>query len=106
MYLLESPRSGDSNKYTKRMIYKKKCSKVSVTDALDRSISSFFITANSVLRQKTLVTNSVIIRRVRCRWFDDMRFFVLFLQNFSQITKRVKWKKCVQKRLFFLVLFS
>ena len=37
MYLLESPRRGDSNKYTKRMIYKKKCSKVSVTctDALD-----------------------------------------------------------------------
>ena len=35
MYLLESPRSGDSNKYTKHIIYKKNCSKVSVTDALD-----------------------------------------------------------------------
>ena len=37
MYLLESPRRGDSNKYTKHMIYKRKCSKVSVTDALDGS---------------------------------------------------------------------
>ena len=30
-----SPRRGDSNKYTKRMIYKKKYLKVSVTYALD-----------------------------------------------------------------------
>ena len=34
---VESPRRGDSNKYTKRIIYKKKCSKASVTDALDGS---------------------------------------------------------------------
>ena len=34
VYLLESPRRGDSNKYTKRMIYEKKVFKVSVTDAL------------------------------------------------------------------------
>ena len=34
MNLLESPRGGDSNKYTKRIICKK-CSKVSVTEALD-----------------------------------------------------------------------
>ena len=37
MYLLESPRRGDSNKYTKRIIYIRKCSKVSITDALDGS---------------------------------------------------------------------
>ena len=37
MYLLESPRRGDSNKYTKHINYKKKCSKVSVFDALDGS---------------------------------------------------------------------
>ena len=37
VHLLESPCQGDSNKYTKRMIYKKKCSKVSVIDALDGS---------------------------------------------------------------------
>ena len=37
MYLLESPRRGDSNIYTKRMVYKRKCSKISVTDALDGS---------------------------------------------------------------------
>ena len=50
-YLLESPRRGDSNKYTKRMNYKKKSSTVSVIHALDGSISSFFITANSILQQ-------------------------------------------------------
>ena len=38
---------GDSNKYTKRMIHKN-YSKVSVIDALDGSISSIFITANSI----------------------------------------------------------
>ena len=37
VYLLESPHPGDFNKYTKHMIYKKKCSKVFVTDALDGS---------------------------------------------------------------------
>ena len=38
VYLLESPRRGDSNKYTKRMIYNRKhCSKVSIIDALDGS---------------------------------------------------------------------
>ena len=52
MYLLESPRRGDSNKYTKRMIYnKKKCLKVSITGAIDGSYQVFFITANSVLQQ-------------------------------------------------------
>ena len=37
VYSLESPRRANSNKYTKRMNYnrKKKCLKVSVTDALD-----------------------------------------------------------------------
>ena len=48
MYVLESPRGGDSNKYTKRKIHKKNYSKVSVIDALDVSILSFFITANSI----------------------------------------------------------
>ena len=48
VYLLESPRQGDSNKYTKRMIHQKNCSKVSVIRALDGSTSSFFITANSI----------------------------------------------------------
>ena len=37
VYLLESPRRGDSNKYIKRMIHKMNCSKVSVIDALDGS---------------------------------------------------------------------
>ena len=47
VYLLESPRRGDYNKYTKRMIHKKLL-KISVIDALDGSISSFFITTNSI----------------------------------------------------------
>ena len=41
---------GDSNKYTKRLIYKKMF-KVSVIHSLDGSISSFFIAANSILQQ-------------------------------------------------------
>ena len=51
VYLLESPRRGDSNKYTERMIYKNKSSNVSVTDALDGFISSCFKIANSILQQ-------------------------------------------------------
>ena len=47
LYLLESLRRDDSYKYTKCMINKKKCPKVSVIDALDGSISNLFITANS-----------------------------------------------------------
>ena len=47
VYLLGSPRRGDSNKYTERMSHKK-CSKVSVIHGLDGSISSFFITANTI----------------------------------------------------------
>ena len=50
-YLLESPRRGDSNKYTKRMIYKSTVKKISIIHTLDGSISSFFITANSILQQ-------------------------------------------------------
>ena len=48
MYLLESPPRGDSNKYTKCMIHKKNELKVSVIDALDGSILSFFIIAKSI----------------------------------------------------------
>ena len=48
VYLSESPRRGDSNKYTIRMIHKKNCSKICNIHALDGSLSSFFITANSI----------------------------------------------------------
>ena len=48
VFLLESPRRGDSNKYTKRMIYKKNYSKVYVIHTLDGSISRLSITANSI----------------------------------------------------------
>ena len=63
MYLLESPGRGDSNKYTKCIIYKNKCSKVSGTNVLDGSFqvslhSKFDFTA------KSSVTNTVVITRV------------------------------------------
>ena len=61
--MLESPSRGDSNKYTKRMIYKKKCSKVSVFHALDGYISSFFITENFILQQ---IFGNNDIMRVLC----------------------------------------
>ena len=48
VYLLESPRQGVFNKYTKPMIHKKTYSKVSIIHALDGSISRFFITTNSI----------------------------------------------------------
>ena len=72
MYLLESPRRGDSNKYTEHMIYKRKCSKISVTDALD---GSYHVSLQQQIRfyskifgftAKSLVTNTVVIRRVLC----------------------------------------
>ena len=64
MYLLESPRRGDSNKYKKRMIYnsKKNCSKVFLIDTLDGSYqvynSKFDFTA------KSLITDTVVIAKV------------------------------------------
>ena len=63
MYLLESPGRGDSNKYmyTKCMIHKKNCSKVSVIHALDGSISSFFFNSKFNLTAKSLVTNSIVV---------------------------------------------
>ena len=60
VYLLESPRRGNSNKYTKRFIHKKNCSKGSVIHAFGGSTSSFFITAISI--------NSKIIGNKQCRY--------------------------------------
>ena len=67
MYLLESPRRGDFNKYTKRLIYnrKKNCSKVSVTDALDWPYQVFY-DSKFDFTEKSLVTNTVVIARVLC----------------------------------------
>ena len=64
-YLLKSPRRGDSNKYTKRMIYEK----ISVLHALDGSISSFFITANSILQKKTFGNK-------RCRYNEGPLYYI------------------------------
>ena len=67
MYLLESPRRGDSNEYTKRIIHNKKnCSKVSNFHAFGGSISSFLYNSKFDLTANLLVTNSVVITRVHC----------------------------------------
>ena len=64
MYLLESPRRGDSNKYTERIINKKKinCSKVSVTNALDGSYQ--------VALQQQIRFYSKIFGNKHCRYND------------------------------------
>ena len=57
-YLLEAPPLGDSNKYTKCMMYKNKkknYSKVSVIYALDGSISSFFYSSKFDFAANSLV---------------------------------------------------
>ena len=67
VYLLESPPRGSSN--TKRIIYKKKkCSKVSLTDALDGPIK-FLYNSKFDFTAKSLVTNTVVITRVFCTAF-------------------------------------
>ena len=53
-------RRGDSNKYTKRIIYKKKCSKVSVTGALDGSFP--------VSLQQQILFYSKIFGNKHCRY--------------------------------------
>ena len=64
VYLLESPRRGDSNKYTKRMIHKKLFKRIH-NHALDGSISSLY-NSKFDLTAKSLVSNSVVITRVIC----------------------------------------
>ena len=51
-YLLGSPCRGDSNKYTKRMIYKKNCSEESVIYGLDWSRLSFLDNSSKLFGNK------------------------------------------------------
>ena len=65
VYLLESPRRGDSNKYTKRMIHKKLFKSISYS-CFRRVHVNFFYNSKFDLTAKSLVTNSVVISRVLC----------------------------------------
>ena len=63
MYLLESPRRGVSNKYTKRMIYNRKTvQRYPFTDAI-----KFLYNSTFDFTAKPLVTNAVVTARVLCR---------------------------------------
>ena len=75
MCLLESPCRGDSNKYTKRMIYKrKKCSKVFITDALDGTYPiKFLYNSKFDFTAKSLVTN--------CRYNEAPLYNIRFLES-------------------------
>ena len=69
MYLLESPRRDDSKKYTKRIIYKNKCSKTSVTDAVDGSYQ--------VSLQQQIRLYSKIFGNKHCRYNEGPMYNVL-----------------------------
>ena len=66
VYLLESPRRGDSNKYTKRMIHKKKLFKMIRYSCFRRVNIKCLYNSKLDLTAKSLVTNSVVITRVIC----------------------------------------
>ena len=63
MYLLESPRRGDSNKYTKPMFHKKLLKKVSVF-VLKTGPYQVLYNSKFDLTAKSLVTKTVVITRV------------------------------------------
>ena len=73
MYLLESPHRGNSNKFTKHVMYKKN-SKVSVTDALGGFISSFFY--DSKIR-----FNSKIFGDKQCRYNEGPLYFAMLVKG-------------------------
>ena len=64
-YFLESPRRGDSNKYTKRMIYKKNF-KIIRYSCFRRVHIKFLYNSKFDFTAKSLVTKTVIITRVVC----------------------------------------
>ena len=68
-YLLESPRRGDSNKYTKRMIYKRTVQKIRYSCFRWVHIKFLY---NSIFdfTAESLVPDTVVITRVLCILFD------------------------------------
>ena len=65
MYLLESPRRGDSNKYTKRMFYKKSVQKYPLP-MLQMGPIKVLYNCKFDFTAKYLVTNTVVIMRILC----------------------------------------
>ena len=65
-YLQESPRRGDSNKYTKRMIHKKKLFKSIRYSCFRRVHIKFLYNSKFDLTAKSLLINTVVITRVLC----------------------------------------
>ena len=65
VYLLESPRRGDSNKCTKRMNHKKMFKSIRYS-CFRRVHIKFLYNSRFDLTAKSLVTNSVVITRVLC----------------------------------------
>ena len=61
VYLLESPRRGDSNKYTKRIIYKKKSVQKYQLLMLYMGLIKFLYNSEFDFTAKSLVTNTVVI---------------------------------------------
>ena len=66
VYLLDSPRRGDSNKYTKRIIHKKLLKSIRYS-CVRRVHSRFLYHSIFDLTEKSLVTNTVVITRVLCK---------------------------------------
>ena len=62
VYLLESPRRGDSNKYTKRMIYKRTIKNIRYL-CFRRVHIKFLYNSKFDFTAKSLVTNTVVITR-------------------------------------------
>ena len=86
MILLESSRGGDSNKYTKRMIYIKKMFKRIRYSYIER----FFKTANLIIQQKSLVTNTVVITMVFFTFTTCIVNLLLKTKNLFHLYVRIK----------------
>ena len=103
-YLLELPHRGDSNKYTKRMIYKRTIKKYPLLKFLYNS--KFDFTA------KSLVTNTVIVTRVLCSFkIQKMKFKIIkkkkpYSMNYCYIFIYAKVYSCISPVVYCNWLFS
>ena len=86
-YLLESPRRGDSNKYTKRMIYKKKTVQKYCYLCFGRVHFKFLYNSKFDYTAKSLATNTVVITRFLCTYYSKCakdHFYIDHGQETSQ----------------------
>ena len=84
VYLLESPRRADYNRYTKHMIYKNKVVKSIRYWCFRRVYIKFLYNSKFDLIAKSSVTNSVVITRVLCT--------SVFFKRGSQEEITLSWK--------------